>query len=127
MGLVLPIEDVKKIALELIKNGRVERGYIGLNALAPLSAQERKEMDLNMAVGLRVGGVVKGGPAERAFIREGDVILKFNGEWIGGLDQFKMLVATAPVNGNATLIIIRDGVRKTVTVRIGKQAAGSAR
>ncbi len=121
MGAIVPLKELKKIARELVKNGQVERGYIGIKALFALSAEDRKKLKLNIPVGLRIGAVIDKSPAAQARLSEGTILLKFNGQWIRNAQHLKILVATAEIGKYVDIEIAVDGVRKTIRIQIGKK------
>ena len=91
-----------------------ERGRLGL-AVQELTPEQRKELDIKG--GVLVGGV--DGPAARAGLRQGDVVIAVNGEQIESVQQFKTLVDKAPEGKPLALLIQRGEMRLYVPVTVG--------
>jgi serine protease Do len=91
-----------------------ERGRLGL-AVQELTPEQRKELDIKG--GVLVGGV--DGPAARAGLKQGDVVLAVNGEQIESVKQFKTLVDKAPEGKPLALLIQRGEMRLYVPVTVG--------
>ncbi len=118
IGFAVPINLAKNIMEQLKKYGKVTRGYLGvyIQDLTPTMAQA---MNLKVSEGAIIADVEKGGPAEKAGIKAGDVVVEFNGRKITGSAHLRYLVASTPPNTKVTLKIIRDGNEKEITVKLG--------
>ena len=102
----------EKVALKGGESG--EGGRLGL-AVRELTPDQKEALDVKG--GLLVGGV--GGPAARAGIQEGDVVLAVNGEQIKSIEQFKAMVDKAPGGRPVALLIQRGEARLYVPVMLG--------
>ena len=100
-----------KVASAADEAGPQEGGKLGL-ALRALTPDERKEVK---ADGLVVEGVT--GPAAEAGIRQGDVLLAFNGEKVTSVDQLRKLVGKA--KGKAAVLVQREDARLYIPIKIG--------
>jgi serine protease Do len=119
VGFALPINTAVKVYNQIIKTGRVTRGSIG-------ATLQRADADLLKVYGANSGAFVQsvkpGSPAEKAGLKEADVIVSMNGKPIKNNDEFINTVADAPVGSQATLGVIRDGKRIDLKLTIGDRA-----
>jgi serine protease Do len=101
----------------LVKNGRVERGLLGVTTqnLAPDLAQAFK---LNRAAGALVGDVSSGSPADKGGLKSGDVITQFNGQPIQDANQLKLRVAETAPGSKVPVVVDRNGQDKTFDVTL---------
>jgi len=117
IGFAIPIEMAAHIADSLRTRGKVVRGWLGV-AIQDVTPELSKAMGIQEATGALVADVVAEGPAEKAGIQRGDVILSYQGKPIGSSRDLPLRVAETPVGTRADLKILRDGRDKTVTVEI---------
>jgi serine protease Do len=118
IGFAIPIEMAKDVAEQLMKTGKVARGYLGI--YPQNITQELKEAnDLPTTEGVLVAQVDKDTPAEKAGLKVGDVITKFNGKPVNDAQQFRFLVAGAGPGAEAKLDVWRNGDNKTVNIKLG--------
>ncbi|MCB1215037.1 MAG: DegQ family serine endoprotease [Deltaproteobacteria bacterium] len=118
LGFAIPVNMAKKVVEQLIKNGRVQRGYLGIGA-QEVTRQLAKNLGLNKVQGVLVGEVYRDSPAHQAGIQVGDVILSFNGKEIARQQDLPLLVSQSQVGSLANLEILRNGERKKVKLRLG--------
>ncbi len=121
----MPINEVKAILEDLKLRGEVTRGWLGttIQAITPsLAIYFRLSEDDE---GVLVASVEVGSPAERAGVREGDVVVTFDGVEVDEPEDLAELVADTPPGKELTLEVIRDGERLSLTVVIG-EAGGTA-
>ena len=102
---------------QLIENGTVRRGYLGVNIQA-VDAPLAQAYGLSSAAGVIVTSVTEDGPADSAGLRVGDLVLRFNGDRIDDTRQLSRSVAEAEIGSTAKLNIIREGKRRTLDVEI---------
>jgi len=120
IGFALPINTAAEVYNQIIKNGKVTRGSIGIT----FPASDRPEARANLKVagvneGVFVQSVAPGGPAEKAGIEPGDVIVALNGKPVReGNDLVNPITAT-PVGTTVTLGVMRDGKRQDFKVTTG--------
>ncbi len=117
VGFALPINTAVKVYNQIIKTGHVTRGSIGV------SLKTNAEPELFKAYGATQGAFVTkvepGSPAEKAGLREADVIVAMNGKPLTSGDDLVNAVAEATVDSQATLGVVRDGKRMDMKVTIG--------
>jgi serine protease Do len=118
--------NVARRALEsLLKNGRIIRGYLGVNMMdiTPFIA---RQLGLPDTAGALVEEVVSGSPAEKAGVQPRDVIQRFNGHPITDTRALRSRVAETDIGGKAELTIFRNGQQIVVTAIVSETPAGTA-
>jgi serine protease Do len=118
IGFAIPSNMAMVIADALIKNGRVVRGWLGLN-VQEMTAAVARSLDLKVLKGALVAEVVAGGPADKAGIRRGDVIVSLNGMPVESANDFRNRIATTPVGQRVQIGILRRGERITLEAVVG--------
>jgi serine protease Do len=117
-GFAIPVNIVKNVVSELIKSGKVNRGYIGVN-IQTIDETMAKGLGLDKAKGVLVQGVVKDGAGEDAGIKVGDVILKVDGKDVNAANELQAIIASKHPGDVVSLSIFRDNktIEKSVTLR----------
>lgn len=118
IGFAIPINMAKDL-LPQLKEGKVVRGWLGV-VIQPVTPELKDKLKLSTEKGALVADVVEGGPAEKAGIERGDVILTFDGKEISESDDLPYIVASTPVGKTITVEVIRKGERKSIQVKIGE-------
>jgi serine protease Do len=116
IGFAIPSNSVKVALESLLKNGRIIRGYLGIQA-RPLT-QGVSETD-----GVIVDDVVPNSPAAEAKLKRDDVIKKFNGHTVRNITELRSLVSQVELNKKVELELIRSGATQKVTAEIKEQPA----
>jgi S1-C subfamily serine protease len=102
------INTAKFVASRLLRDGRIRRSYIGVEAqTTPLHRRLVRFYDLPQESGVVVVGVTEGSPAKRAGLREGDVIIAFDGKPVAGVDDLHRLLSDAQVGVSSPLTVLR--------------------
>src|SRR5579884_834409 len=119
IGFAIPIDLAKDIMDQLKEHGHVIRGWLGveIQEVIPDLAQS---FSLAKPEGALVASVVEDGPAAKAGVKRGDIILKFNGRPVPDEHHLPEMVAQTPINGTVPLEILRDGKKMTLDVKIGE-------
>jgi serine protease Do len=122
IGFAIPSNTAKHVMGDLIKTGKVSRGYLGaqIGGLTEALAKQFKVPDL---AGALVDDVTKGGPADKAGIKNGDVIRKLNGQTVEDSNQLIAMITDMNPGSEATLDILRDGQPLTIRVTLGERPA----
>jgi len=106
------IDTVKWVVLQLLKDGKVRRGFLGLaGANLPLARRLARHFELDNARAVRVESVEKGGPASRAGVEAGDLIVRFAGQPVNGIDDLHRLLTGERIGAESVLTVVRR-VRK---------------
>ncbi|MFC4174909.1 Do family serine endopeptidase [Microvirga sp. GCM10011540] len=125
IGFAVPSNTARLVADQLIRTGRVERGYVGLR-LQEITPAIAQALGLPGTDGVLVASVEPGGPAEKAGIRTGDVVTRFNGQPIdSGRDLSRAVAATSP-GTQVSLSVIRDGQTQELSAVIGQRSGAMA-
>ena len=120
IGFAIPINLARLVAGQLMENGEVVRGYLGVG-IQPLSPALAESFGLDRASGALVNQVVTDSPASAAGLRRGDLLLTYNDREISGVRNLQLLVANTPAGGTAKLGILRDGQSLELTVIIASR------
>jgi len=119
IGFAIPINLAKELIPQLRAKGRVPRAWLGV-AIAPVTPELAKRLGRPVRDGALVAEVVPNGPAARAGVRPGDLVVAFQGKPIRRADELPRLTAKAPVGSDVELTLWRDGKEQAVTVRLGE-------
>ena len=119
IGFAIPSNMARSVMTQLIEKGHVRRGRLGVG-VQPVNSEDASRLGLSGVRGVIVKQVEKGGPAERAGIREGDVILAFNGTPVNDSNSLRNQVAGSQPGTEVTLTIFRDGREQQVPVTLGE-------
>lgn len=121
IGFSIPVELAQSVAQALKADGKVTRGWIGVQS-RPLSAELIEALKLpESQEGVLVSGVVAEAPAARAGIRPGDVLMAVAGQRVNSPEELLRQVAALPPERDAELQVERGGKAMTLTVRVGKR------
>ncbi|MEZ4333585.1 MAG: Do family serine endopeptidase [Myxococcota bacterium] len=119
IGFSVPINQAKQILPQLKSDGRVTRGWLGVQ-IQEVTEMMADQFGLPEARGALVSQILPETPAAKSGLERGDVIVEFNGEGIGEWRDLPIVVAQAPVDRDARVVVIRDGKRKDLRIRIGR-------
>ncbi len=121
ISLAIPSNTAKWVVSELLQHGKVRRAYLGLGAQArPIRQQARRHYKLGAATVVQVISVEKNGPAHKAGVAEGDILLALNSEGVATVDDVHRLLAGTPAGSSVTLTVLRDGERRELSVTTGE-------
>jgi serine protease Do len=116
IGFAIPSNSVRTALESLLKQGRIIRGYLGIQTRGLQPGQSNADSE-----GVVVEEVVPGSPAAQAQLQQGDVIRKFNGRDVKNIYALRSLLAQAELNKNVELEIVRAGKPLKVTTQIKEQ------
>ncbi len=119
IGFAIPSNLAQNIAGQLIEHGEVTRGYLGI-VIQNLTAELAESFDVKPGKGILVAQVSEDSPAQKAGLRQGDVIVKFRGKQVSDVGDFRNRVALTAPGSKVELTVLRDGKEKTLEVTIGK-------
>jgi serine protease Do len=118
IGFAIPADVAQQVTQELISKGHITRGYIGAT-IESLSGDLADSWGLNGRKGAQVTDVIVGGPAQRAGLQAGDVVVAVNGVPVKSNVEMTREVAKAQAGDVIHLDVFRDGKERTVDVRSG--------
>src|SRR6266496_439723 len=116
IGFAIPSNTVRTALESLLKQGRIIRGYLGIQTRGSQPGQSSADSE-----GVVIEEVVPGSPAAQAQLQRGDVIRKFNGRDVKNIYALRSVLAQAELNKNVELEIVRGGKPLKVTTQIKEQ------
>lgn len=116
IGFAIPINMAKDL-LPQLKKGKVVRGWLGV-MIQEITPELKDKLNLKEEKGALVGDVVAEGPADKAGIKRGDVIVSFDGKEISEANDLPFIVASTPVGKTVTVEVIRIGKKEHFQVQI---------
>lgn len=119
IGFAIPINLAKNIIDELKMKGKVTRGYLGVY-LEDLTEDMRKALNLSSLEGVLVNEVIPNSPAEESGIKEGDVIIEYDGKKVTDVQSFRLMVASTTPGKRVVLKLARNGKEMELKVKIGE-------
>lgn len=121
VGFAIPSNLATKVYAQLIKSGKVTRGYLGVS-LQPVSPSLARTVGYGGTEGAVVNDLTKvDSPAARAGLRSGDVIVEFDGKRVSSPKQLTEIVADTPVGKSSVVKFVRDGKIETATISLGER------
>ena len=124
IGFAIPINLARLIADQLIANGKVERGWLGVRIQA-LTSDLAGSFGIEKNQGVLVSDIISNSPAEEAGVLRGDIILSVDGKAVAGAGEFKLLVANLPAGKEVELVVWRQGVTNNLKVKIASRGGVS--
>jgi serine protease Do len=122
IGFAIPSSMAKTVMDNLINKGKVVRGWLGVS-IQPVTPDLAKQFGIKDDKGALVGDVVEEGPAEKAGIQRGDVIIEFDGREVGDPSSLRNSVAGTPPGKKVKIGVMRDGKMQNVDVTIAELPA----
>jgi S1-C subfamily serine protease len=125
IGFTIPINTAKRVVSDLLDQGRIARGYLGVS-IQPLDRELASYWELPDIHGVIVNGVLEDSPAAAAGLAVGDIVLRFDDKELKAekdedLGQFQRLVAGTAVGKQVTIEVLREGQRETLNAKLGVQ------
>jgi Do/DeqQ family serine protease len=118
MGFAMPVNMAREVMTQLVKGGRITRGYLGVSVVE-LTPAAAREIGIRETRGILVADVVPDGPAARAGLRPGDIIVAIDGKPVDDVGHFRNLVAGTAPGAKGRLTVLRGGREQTIEVSIG--------
>ncbi|HEX5413589.1 MAG TPA: Do family serine endopeptidase [Terriglobia bacterium] len=125
IGFAIPSNSVRHVTEDLIKTGKVSRGYLGAYVQS-LSADLAKEFSIPDTSGALIQNVESGGPAAKAGIKNGDVVRKFNRQPVSDAGSLISQVTESNPGTEVTLDVLRNGKPASVQVTLGERPVNSS-
>jgi len=108
IGFAIPVNMAKEIAPQLKEKGHVTRGWLGVG-IQKITPELAKSFGLKEEKGALVSQVAEGGPADKAGIETGDVIVEFDGKMVADSNDLPRMVASVPVGNTVSVKVLRAG------------------
>jgi len=121
IGFAIPINMARKVMGDLVKKGKVTRGWLGVG-VQPLTGELAKSFGVS-AEGVLVNQVMPKSPAEAAGVRVGDLILSMDGKPIKDARQLQRVIAEADIGKTLEVIILREKEKRRLKVQVGEMPA----
>jgi serine protease Do len=118
IGFAIPSNMAVHVAKELIANGKVSRGWLGVSIGDP-TPEQMNALNLKSKKGSLIMDVVPGGPAQKAGLKKNDLVVKYQGQPVADSASLQSRVADTPIGTDASMEVMRDGKPVDVTVKIG--------
>ena len=110
------IDTVKAVVVQLLRDGRVRRGYLGIaGATVPLARRLARHFELDNARAVRVESVEASGPAARAGVEAGDLIVRFGEAAVNGIDDLHRLLTGARIGERVALTVLRGAQKRELS------------
>ena len=125
IGLAIPSNMAKDIYRQLKESGTVVRGFLGVG-IEDVTPEKAEFFDLDEAQGVLITQVTEDSAAEKAGMKRGDVVVKFEGQPVDSANDFRNRVAMYKPGTKVELVFLRDGKQKTLKITLGERPAGLA-
>jgi Do/DeqQ family serine protease len=119
IGFAIPINMAKEVTRQLMTRGRVVRGWLGL-VIQDITDDLAASFGVRERDGVLVADVMKGGPAETAGLRPGDVVVEFAGATVREVPELQRQAAAAVPGQAVKLVVVRDGRRLPLEIIVGE-------
>ena len=121
VGFAIPVNLARSVLDGLIANGKVARGFLGVQMQPEITPELAKAFQLPDTSGVLVTDVLPELPAARAGVERDDVIVEFNGKKVSDSRHLRLMVSQVAPESKATLKVIRDGKQQSLNVTVGSQ------
>ncbi len=121
IGFAIPSNMALQIKDAILRDGKVERGWLGA-AIQDLTPELADSFGFGSLDGVLVGDVVANGPAAKAGLASGDIVVTLNNQPMKSANQLRNAVAALRPGSEAQLVVFRKGQQRTFTVKIGNRA-----
>jgi serine protease DegQ len=120
IGFAIPVSQARQVMDQILQTGSVTRGWIGVE-VQDISPELAESFKLPTAKGVLIAGVVRGGPADRAGVKPGDVLVEVDGKAVPDSSAMLNVVAGAEPGKAATLKVLRNGNELSIKLTVGKR------
>jgi serine protease Do len=117
IGFAIPVNMAKDL-LPQLKSGKIVRGWLGV-MIQDITPELAKSFGLKEMKGVLISDATKDSPAEKAGLKRGDIVTRFNGKEVENAHTLSRLVAATPPNTETVLGIVRDGKEQSINLTIG--------
>ncbi|MDP3669104.1 MAG: Do family serine endopeptidase [Telluria sp.] len=120
IGFAIPVSTAKSVMDAIIKTGQVVRGWVGIES-QDITPELAESFELGRKSGAIIAGVVRNGPADRAGIRPGDILLAVEGKPVSNTSEMLNLIAKLAPGHKAKMTVLRKNREATLEVTVGKR------
>jgi serine protease Do len=119
IGFALPSSLAKGVIEQLRQYGHPRRGWLGVR-IQSVTPELAEGLKMAKPMGALIAAVTDGGPADKAGIRQGDVVIKFNGQDIDEMRHLPRIVAETAFDTSVPVVVLRQGKEMTFQVKVGE-------
>ncbi len=119
IGFAIPSDEAKPVIEQLRKYGHVRRGWLGV-IIQSVTNEIAESLGLDKPRGALIASVHDGGPAQKAGMQPGDVILTFDGKKVADMRQLPLIVAETPIDKVVKVVVWRKRKEVTLDVKVGE-------
>lgn len=120
IGFAIPVSTVRMVMDAIIAKGQVVRGWIGVEP-RDITPELAENLDLGKQDGVIIAAILKNGPADRAGIRPGDILISVDGKNIANMKEMFNLIATLQPESKTGVVVLRDGKEVSLEIVVGKR------
>jgi serine protease DegQ len=120
IGFAIPVSTARMVLEQIVKQGQVVRGWIGIES-QDITPELADNFGLGRSSGAIIAGVVRGGPADKAGMRPGDILLDVEGKKVANTSEMLNLIAQLPPGGKARMTVMRKNREATLDVTVGRR------
>jgi serine protease DegQ len=120
IGFAIPVTTAKAVLDEIVAHGQVVRGWIGIES-QDITPELADSFGLQRKTGAIIAGVVRGGPADKAGMKPGDILASVGGKDVASTTEMLNLIAQLVPGGKTQMIVIRKNRSSTLDVTVGKR------
>jgi len=121
IGFAIPANNVRQVVDQLVQFGQVKRGFLGVE-LQDLNPELAQAFGISQTEGAVVASVAPQSPADKAGLRQGDVVVAVNGRTVRNASDVRNQIGLTRAGQKVTLDIVRDGDRRQVTAAVSDRA-----
>ncbi|WP_374332880.1 DegQ family serine endoprotease [Aestuariivirga sp.] len=121
IGFSVPSNTAKNVISQLIQYGETRRGWLGVK-IQSVTDEIAESLGLDNTHGALVADVTPGGPAEKAGLQSGDIIVTFNGRPVTTMRDLPKIVAETPIGDKVPVTVLRKGKEVNLTAEVGRLA-----
>jgi Do/DeqQ family serine protease len=126
IGFAIPVSLAKSVMESIIKDGKVTRGWLGIEVQS-MASEQAMHTDNASQKGVAIAGIVRGGPAQRAGMQPGDMLLEIDGKTIENGAQVIATVAAIKPGAEVKAVVRRDKQEIELKVKVGERPADTVR
>jgi serine protease DegQ len=126
IGFAIPVSTARQVVDAIIKQGAVVRGYIGVEP-QDLTPEIAEAFQIPRREGAIIAGLVRGGPADRAGVKSGDILISVEGQSVRDTPSMLNLIAQLEPGRTAKLLFLRDGRELELPILIGRRPRANPR
>ncbi|ABR89494.1 htra-like serine protease signal peptide protein [Janthinobacterium sp. Marseille] len=126
IGFAIPVTTVKSVMDAIIKNGHVVRGYIGVEP-QDITPELAESFGLKKSTGAIIAGVLKGGPADKAGMQPGDILVSVEGKAVTDMADMLNQIAQLSPGTKAKVVVLRRNQENTLNITVGMRPKAPAR